>query len=65
VGPRFTSEPYGLGISKAHPDFVAFVNKVLEDVKADGRWKASYNRWLADSLGPAPAPPTPVYGRTP
>ena len=64
-GPAFTSEPYGLGISKAHPEFVRFVNKVLEDVKADGRWKASYNRWLADSLGPAPAPPTPVYGRTP
>jgi polar amino acid transport system substrate-binding protein len=63
--PAFTSEPYGLGISKAHPEFVRFVNKVLEDVKADGRWKASYNRWLADSLGPAPAPPTPVYGRTP
>jgi polar amino acid transport system substrate-binding protein len=63
--PRFTSEPYGLGISQAHPEFVSFVNKVLENVKADGRWKASYNRWLAGALGPAPAPPTPVYGRAP
>jgi polar amino acid transport system substrate-binding protein len=63
--PRFTSEPYGLGISQAHPDFVRFVNKVLENVKADGRWTASYNRWLAGALGPAPAPPTPVYGRAP
>ena len=63
--PAFTSEPYGLGISQAHPDFVSFVNKVLENVKADGRWKASYNRWLAGALGPAPAPPTPVYGRAP
>jgi polar amino acid transport system substrate-binding protein len=61
--PAFTEEPYGLGISQAHPDFVRFVNKVLENVKADGRWKASYNRWLAAALGPAPAPPTPVYGR--
>jgi polar amino acid transport system substrate-binding protein len=64
-GPAFTEEPYGLGISQAHPEFVSFVNKVLENVKADGRWKASYNRWLADALGPAPAPPVPIYGRTP
>jgi polar amino acid transport system substrate-binding protein len=41
------------------------VNKVLEQVKSDGRWKASYNHWLADALGPAPAPPLAVYGRTP
>ena len=26
---------------------------------------ASYNTWLADALGKAPAPPQPVYGRTP
>jgi polar amino acid transport system substrate-binding protein len=32
-------------------------------MKADGRWKASYDRWLAPSLGAAPAPPTGVYGR--
>ena len=24
----------------------------------------AYNRWLADSLGPAPSPPKAVYGRT-
>ncbi len=58
-----TDEPYGLGISQAHPEFVRYVNKVLEDVKSDGRWKASYNRWLAAALGPAPAPPPAVYGR--
>jgi polar amino acid transport system substrate-binding protein len=61
--PAFTAEPYGLGMSKQHPEFVKFVNKVLEDAKADGQWKAAYNRWLAADLGPAPAPPKPVYGR--
>ena len=25
----------------------------------------AYNTWLADSLGKAPAPPQPVYGRAP
>ena len=58
-------EPYGLGINSDHVDFVQFVNGVLEEVRADGRWTKSYNTWLADSLGKAPTPPKPVYGRTP
>jgi polar amino acid transport system substrate-binding protein len=60
---RFSDEPYGLGIAKQHPEFVRFVNAVLEQIKADGRWKASYNKWFAAALGPAPVPPKPVYGR--
>lgn len=58
-------EPYGLGINQGHVDFVRFVNGVLEQVRADGRWTQSYNRWFADALGKAPAPPEPVYGRAP
>ena len=65
VGSRFTQEPYGLGMALEHPDFVRFVNLVLERLRTDGEWRAAYNRWLADDLGPAPAPPSPVYGRTP
>ena len=42
-----------------------FVNGVLADMKADGRWKATYTTWLAEALGPAPKPPAPVYGRNP
>ena len=62
--PAFTAEPYGLGINKDHVDFVRFVNGVLEQMRADGRWTKSYNTWLAGALGKAPAPPEPVYGRT-
>jgi polar amino acid transport system substrate-binding protein len=62
-GERFSDEPYGLGIAKTHPEFVRFVNAVLEQIKADGRWKTSYNKWFAAALGPAPVPPKPVYGR--
>lgn len=58
-----TSEPYGIGVNKDQVDLVRYINKVLETVKADGRWKASYDKWLAEALGPAPAPPQPVYGR--
>ena len=63
--PAFTAEPYGLGVKKENVDFVRFVNGVLAQMKADGRWTKSYNTWLASSLGKAPAPPQPVYGRTP
>ena len=63
--PAFTAEPYGLGISKKHPDFVKFVNGVLEQMRTDGQWTTAYNTWLKDALGPAPAPPAAVYGRRP
>ena len=63
--PAFTVEPYGLGVSKEHVDFVRFVNGVLAQMRADGRWTESYDHWFADALGKAPAPPQPVYGRAP
>ncbi len=63
--PAFTKEPYGLGISKNNPDFVRFVNGVLQQMRTDGQWAAAYDTWLKGALGPAPAPPSPVYGRQP
>jgi polar amino acid transport system substrate-binding protein len=58
VGPRFSFEPYGLAISKQHPDFVRFVNAVLQRIRADGQWAASYARWVGT---PVPAPPPARY----
>jgi len=57
IGPPFSDEPYGLAISKQHSDFVRFVNAVLAQMRADGQWAASYDRWLG-----APAPPPPPAG---
>lgn len=61
---RISDEPYGLGMSKDDKDFVQFVNGVLAQMKAEGRWKASYDKWLAPTLGPAPTPPVALYGRS-
>jgi len=58
VGPRFTSEPYGLAISKQHPDFVRFVNAVLQQMRTDGQWAADYRHWVGTSV---PAPPRARY----
>ena len=61
VGPSFAPEPYGMAISKAHPDFVRFVNGVLAKMRADGTWKAIYKRWLGKPGKPTPAPPQAQY----
>jgi polar amino acid transport system substrate-binding protein len=62
VGQSLAAEPYGMAIPKANEDFVRFVNGVLEQVRANGTWAASYNRWLDNLIpGPPPAPAVPRY----
>jgi polar amino acid transport system substrate-binding protein len=61
----FTAEPYGLGIPAQNVDFVRFVNARLAQLRSNGDWTDIYNRWLEAPLGPAPDPPTAVYGRKP
>jgi polar amino acid transport system substrate-binding protein len=58
IGPPLTNEPYGLAINKQHPDFVAFVNAVLEQLRTNGQWSASYAHWIGT---PVPAPPPAQY----
>jgi polar amino acid transport system substrate-binding protein len=58
VGPRFTSEPYGMAIAQKSTDFVRFVNGVLDQSRANGTWAVIYTRWLG---GPAPTPPAARY----
>ena len=59
-----TVESYGIGVNAKNVDLVRFVNARLATQRSDGEWTAIYNRWLAEPLGPAPAPPTAVYGRS-
>jgi polar amino acid transport system substrate-binding protein len=59
VGGKLTDEPYGLAISKQHPEFVAFVNAVLQQLRTNGQWASSYAHWVGT---PVPAPPSAQYG---
>jgi polar amino acid transport system substrate-binding protein len=62
VGPRFTFEPQGLGMSKNAKDLVRFVNAVLERIRTDGEWKQLYARYIGTRIQPRiPDPPAPSY----
>jgi polar amino acid transport system substrate-binding protein len=60
IGGPLADVPYGMVISQAHPDFVRFVNGVLEELRTNGTWTQLYRHWLG-SFGPVPAPPQPHY----
>jgi polar amino acid transport system substrate-binding protein len=60
----FTAEPYGLGVNAKNVDLVRFLNARLAQMRADGEWTTIYDHWFAGPLGPAPAPPKAVYGRS-
>lgn len=61
VGPRFSNDGYGIGISRGEPELVRFVNAVLERLRASGTWATIYRRWLSGQLGPPPPPPEAQY----
>jgi polar amino acid transport system substrate-binding protein len=57
-----SDEPYGMAISKAHPEFTRFVNAVLAQERADGMWQSIWQQNLGPTLErQAPAPPPAVY----
>jgi polar amino acid transport system substrate-binding protein len=60
VGARLAPEPYGMAIARSHPDFVRFVNGVLDRMRRDGTWSAIHRHWIG-RLGRTPAPPRPRY----
>jgi polar amino acid transport system substrate-binding protein len=61
VGEGFSAEPYGLGLPPDHPEWVRYVNAVLEDVRSSGRWDEFYDRWLSGPLGVDAQPPAAAY----
>jgi glutamate transport system substrate-binding protein len=42
VGTKFTVEPYGIGVKKGDDEFRSFINDVLEEIAADGRYAQAW-----------------------
>jgi putative glutamine transport system substrate-binding protein len=57
VGGLFTEEPYGAGIKKGRPEFVAFVDQVFSQLKASGRWTDLYKKYITPLSGFVAEPP--------
>lgn len=51
VGEGFTNEPYGIGIKKGRPELLNFIDGTLSAVKADGRWKTLYDKYVKPATG--------------
>ena len=58
VGEGYTTEPYGAGIADGDTEFQEFINGVIADVKADGRWEQFYEKWIGQHTGEPAEPPT-------
>ncbi len=58
VGEPLTTEPYGAGIKDGDTAFQQFVNEVLQEFKDDGRWAATYQKWVGRYTGEEQDPPT-------
>lgn len=56
VGEPFTEEPYGIGVSREDTEFRMWINDVLEEIFADGRWLEAWNE-TAGTVLPEPVAP--------
>lgn len=51
VGDYFSDEPYGIGVMKGRTGFVPFLNKVIADMIASGKWAELYKKHITPVSG--------------
>lgn len=57
VGQPFTTEPYGIGLSRSAPEMKTFVNNWLKLIQTDGQWAKLWKATIGTAVsGSAPRP---------
>lgn len=56
-------EPYGIAANEDDVDLIRLINRTFEQMRADGRWQASYDKWLKPYLKVKGVQPPALYGR--
>lgn len=54
----FTEEPYGIGVQKGDDEFRNWINDVIEEIVADGRYNEAWERTAGQFDPELPTPPT-------
>ena len=54
----YTVEPYGAGIPEGDTEFKEFVDGVIQAFIDDGRWDATYEKWIGQYTGETAEAPT-------
>jgi len=54
----FTEEPYGIGVKKGDDEFRNWINDVIEEAVADGRYNEAWERTAGQFDPELPTPPT-------
>ncbi|TCK62622.1 transporter substrate-binding domain-containing protein [Seleniivibrio woodruffii] len=49
IDEPFTYEPLAWAVRKGDPDFVNFLNNYLAQIKGDGRYQATYDKWFGST----------------
>lgn len=62
VGQPFTTDGYGIGLSKSDSTAKAFVNKFLSEIEAKGQWKQLWELCIGPYMKGATAPTPPKLG---
>lgn len=62
LGDDLGEQSVGVGVKADRVVLAQWVSAVIAARAANGQWQASYDKWLAPSLGAA-QPPAPTYGR--
>jgi len=61
VGEPFTEEHYGIGLAREDTQFRMWINDVLEETYADGRWREAWNSTAGVALRETSPPPVDRY----